>query len=383
MKIGITTFGGDGGKSGISQYIINLLREFAVIAAGDEIEVLVYEDEETIFVPKVAPFTTLRFPGSLRSTLKNIAWHQTALPKLCRQRGYDVLFLPAGNRRLPYSAPCPTVGTVHDFSSLHVVGKYDAAHLLYIKRVLPGLVRRLTQVIAVSECSKRDIVQYARVPQEKVQVILEAADNEMYYPRTDREQLAQAQAKYGIKAPYLLYVARIEHPGKNHVRLIRAFSRLKAEGRVPGVQLVLAGSDWSGAEAVHQEAERSPAVRDIRFTGFVAGGDLPLLYSGAEIFVFPSLYEGFGLPILEAMRCGVPVACADASSLSEVAGDAAVMFDPADECAIAAALETLLTDPQCRARWAERGLRHSQKFTWSETARLTLDLLHATGRRRA
>ena len=380
MKIGITTFGGDGGKSGISQYIINLLREFATIAPEDEIEVLVYEDEEAIFVPKDAPFSTIRFPGSLRSTLKNIAWHQTALPKVCRQRRYDVLFLPAGNRRLPYSVPCPSVGTVHDFSSLHVAGKYDAAHLLYIKRVLPGLVRCLTQVIAVSESGKQDIVNFAQVPEKRVQVIPEAADEKVYYPRTDAVAIAQVQERYEIAAPYILYVARIEHPGKNHVRLIRAFSRLKADGLLQGVQLVLAGSDWSGAEAVHAEAARSPFAPDIRFTGFVRNADLPLLYSGAEAFVFPSLYEGFGLPILEAMQCGVPVACSNTSSLPEVAGDAAVMFDPSDECAIAAAIEDLCTDPIRRKIFADRGLVRSRQFTWNETARQTLDVLHAAGR---
>jgi glycosyltransferase involved in cell wall biosynthesis len=379
LKIGITTFGGDGGKSGISQYIINLLREFATMATEDEIEVLVYEDEEAIFIPEGAPFSTIRFPGSLRSTLKNIAWHQTALPKVCRKRRYDVLFLPAGNRRLPYSVPCPTVGTVHDFSSLHVADKYDAAHLLYIKRVLPGLVRCLNHVIAVSESGKQDIVHFAQVPENRVEVIPEAADSAVYYPRTDAVALAQVQSRYGISAPYLLYVARIEHPGKNHVRLIRAFSRLKAEGLLPGVQLVLAGSDWSGAEAVHAEAARSPFAADIRFTGFVRSSDLPLLYSGAETFVFPSLYEGFGLPLLEAMQCGVPVACSNTSSLPEVAGDAAVMFDPSDECAIAAALESLCTDPERRKLYVERGLARSGQFTWTETARRTLKALQTAG----
>jgi glycosyltransferase involved in cell wall biosynthesis len=272
------------------------------------------------------------------------------------------------------------VGTVHDFSSLHVAGKYDAAHLIYIKRVLPGLVRRLTEVIAVSESGKHDIVTYARVPANRVQVIPEAADSAVYYPRTDKQELARAQARYGITMPYLLYVSRIEHPGKNHVRLIRAFSRLKGAGQLAGVQLVLAGSDWSGAEAVHQEAASSPFAGDIRFTGFVENRDLPLLYSGAETFVFPSLYEGFGLPILEAMRCGVPVACANISSLPEVAGDAAVMFDPSDECAMASALESLLTDPTRRLDYKERGLRQSGQFTWSIAAQRTLDLLHATGR---
>jgi len=155
MKIGITTFGGDGGKSGISQYIINILREFAALAdsakvattAGEDkpdFEVIVYEDEKELFVPDPNSMSTICFGDSLRSPVTNIKWHQFSLPKLCRKQKYDVLFLPAGNRRLPMSLPCPSVGTVHDFSSIHVEGKYDPARMFYIKRVLPFLIRRQT-----------------------------------------------------------------------------------------------------------------------------------------------------------------------------------------------------------------------------------------------
>ena len=270
-----------------------------------DFEVIVFEDEKGLFVPDPKSMSTVCFGDSLRSPVANILWHQISLPRLCRRQKYDVLFLPAGNRRLPVSLPCPSVGTVHDFSSIHVEGKYDPARMFYIKQVLPFLARRLSRVLTVSESSKKDIVKYARVPEKDVTVTPLAADNRVYFPRDGEDCIKRMGPKYHIQKPYILYISRIEHPGKNHAGLIRAFSILKKTGDIPH-QLVLAGSDWDRAEEVHRIAEKSAYKDDIIFTGFAPTADLPDLYCGAELFVFPSLYEGFGLPVLEAMTCGVP-----------------------------------------------------------------------------
>lgn len=374
MRIGITTFGGDGGKSGISQYIINILREFAALPDRPEFEVIVYEDEKNLFVPDPESMSTLCFGDRLRSPISNIAWHQISLPGLCRKQGYDVLFLPAGNRRLTLSLPCPSVGTVHDFSSIHVEGKYDPARMFYIKRVLPFLVRRLTRVLTVSESSKRDIVQYARVPEECVTVTPLAADNQIYYPRDREECLERVVAKYNIRPPYILYISRIEHPGKNHAGLIRAFSILKEKENLPH-QLVLAGSDWDRAEEVHRVADESSQTDDILFTGFAPTEDLPDLYCGADLFVFPSLYEGFGLPVLEAMTCGIPVACSNVSSIPEVIGDAGMLFDPYDEGSMADAMKRLLTEHGLDSHCRERGLKRARQYSWAAAAAITLKAL--------
>jgi len=374
MKIGITTFGGDGGKSGISQYIINILKEFAALEDRPDFEVIVYEDEKELFVSDPNSMSTICFGDSLRSPVTNITWHQISLPKLCRKHKYDVLFLPAGNRRLPISLPCPSVGTVHDFSSIHVEGKYDPARMFYIKRVLPFLARKLTRVLTVSESSKRDIVEYARVPEEYVTVSPLAADNQVYFPRDGADCVKRIGPKYNIRKPYILYISRIEHPGKNHAGLIRAFSILKEIGDISH-QLVLAGSDWDRAEEVHRVAEESAYTDDIVFTGFAPTDDLPDLYCGAELFVFPSLYEGFGLPVLEAMSCGIAVACSDISSIPEVIGDTGILFDPYDDESIADAMRRLLTNPQKMDDCKKRGLERAGKYTWSATAALTLKVL--------
>lgn len=375
MKIGISTFGGDGGKSGISRYILGHLQQYALDTHGHEIDVLVYGSERGIFLPPGSEkLHAVEFPDSLRPPVKNILWHQLSLPGLCRDKGYKVMFLTAANRRTPISLPCASVGTVHDFSSLHVEGKYDPSRMIYIKHVLPFLVRRLTHVLTVSESSRRDIVEYAGVAPERVTVTPLAADHSVFFPGDTAAARALVKEKYKIDSPYILYTSRLEHPGKNHVRLIEAFDRLKTAHDLPH-KLVLAGSEWSGSEAVHAVAEKARHGKDIIFPGFVAAGDLAALYRGAEAFVFPSLYEGFGLPILEAMACGVPTACSNVSSMPEVAGTAIPTFDPRQVEVIEAVLTKLLTDEAHRAQVRERGIARAQEFNWKRTAAAALAVL--------
>jgi len=377
MKLGICTFGGDGGKSGISRYIVSLLQQFESLASDMTIDVMVYKSELDVFLPagskKLRP---IEFPDSLKPPVRNIFWHQASLPGLCRREGYDVMFLPAANRRSALRLPCPMVGTVHDFSSIHVAGKYDPSRMFYIRQVLPFLIRRLDHVLTVSESSRRDIISYARVPAERVTVTPLAADHGVYFPGDVEAARRAVGEKYKIRAPYVLYTSRLEHPGKNHVRLIQAFDQLKTRENLPH-QLVLAGSDWSGSEEVHKAASAARHSADICFPGFVAGGDLPALYRGAEAFIFPSLFEGFGLPILEAMACGTATACSNLSSMPEVAGDAAPTFDPYDVDAIASVLGKLLTDDAWRAKCRQGGIERALQFNWKRTAEATLSALRS------
>lgn len=373
MKIGITTFGGDGGKSGISRYIINLLREFSRIDSEFDFEVLVYDDEREIFLKDLDNISVLTFSRRIANPVFNIAWHQLQLGRICRKRQYDLVFLPAGNRRLPLQLPCPAVGTVHDLSSLHVKDKYSKFRQLYIFWVLPRLIRRLKLVLTVSESSRRDIVEYVGIQPDHVIVTHLAVDNHKYFPRDRDASFEYLKSRYDIRQPFLLYISRIEHPGKNHCRLISAFGILKEKYDIPH-QLVLAGSDWSQAEAVHQAARQSPYADDICFTGFVDEDDLPHFYSAADLFVFPSLFEGFGLPILEAMSCGIPVACSNISSLPEVAGDAARLFDPQSAESISGEISTILLDREMGPSLIQKGKQRSLDFSWEKTARETLSV---------
>lgn len=374
MNVGVTTFGGDGGRSGIGRYITQLLRALATLDNGAQWQVAAHADEASVFMPDAPHWKLSALSGRWRSPVANVAWHQLSLPSWCRAGKQDVLFLPAGNRRLPWRCPCPSVGVVHDFSALHVAAKYDPARMFYIKTVLPALIRRLTHVITISESSRQDLLDYARVPDDRITVTPLGADHGFFNPG-DRGRAASAVLEQtGVTAPYLLYVSRLEHPGKNHVRLIRAFDEAKSRNDLPH-RLVLAGSDWSGSDQVRAAAGAARHRDSITFLGFVPGALLPDLYRAADAVVFPSLFEGFGLPVLEAMCCATPVACSNVSSLPEVAGDAALLFNPMDEGDIARAIGRITTEPALRAELVARGLGRAALHTWENTARLTWKVL--------
>ncbi|MCA9174826.1 MAG: glycosyltransferase family 4 protein [Planctomycetales bacterium] len=372
LNVGITSFGADGGKSGISQYVIQLLRQFSASNSA-EFQLYVYDTETSLF-PATGQVSAIPLPARLRHPVANLAWHQLALPRWCQRQRHDVLFLPAGNRRLTWKAPCPTVGTVHDLSALHVRGKYDWARSGYIRHVLPRLIRRLTRVLTISQSSKQDIVEYAKVPADRVTVAPLAVDHAEFFPRDTDECRDAVEQWLGVKGPFLLYISRLEHPGKNHVRLIEAFNELKRKHGLPH-RLLLPGSDWCRADRIHRAAALSPWSHDIVLPGFVPSELLPLLYNAADVHVFPSLYEGFGLPLLEAMATGVPTACSNTSSLPEVAGDAAELFDPLEVDDIVAAIERLIFDGPRRQQLIVRGLSRAKTFSWERTARQTLSVL--------
>ena len=375
MKIGITTFGCDL-KSGMSRYVSNLITQFDSIATGDNVfEVLAHDTACTEYMADVKSnyVNSASVAEWLSNPLLNVFWHQTCLPALCRRRNYDVLFLPAASRRAPLWAPCPTIGTVHDLAPFHSSDRYDSSRNFYQTRVLPQMLRGLTHIIAISESTKLDIQEFMGIPEERITVIYHAADTATFYPR-DRETAQVVAQRYGIRAPYIIYTSRIESPSKNHLRLIRAFEKLKNQECIPH-QLVLAGADWHGAQEVHKMAAKSPFKNDILITGFVDGNDLPEMYSGADMLVFPSLFEGFGLPILEAMACGVPVACSNVSSLPEIAGDAAVFFNPLDIDSIANGMYSIISSEKTSILLSRKGIDRAGEFSWEKTGRQTLETI--------
>ena len=354
MKIGITSYGCDPGRSGISRYLSCLLRYLPEVADPEiHFELLATPEDAEIFLGTDydGPIEVFSPEGVPQKTMPNNFWHWYGLPRIVKQREYDLLFLPAANRRVIRNSVCPTVGTVHDFSWLHMESKYGMMRTYYLTKVLPRLIERLTLVITVSEASKRDIIRNTAVPKDNVIVTpLAAADSFREAEKVDDATLQRVKNRYGITAPYIYYLSRLEHPGKNHVRLVNAFERLVAAGFEH--QLVLAGGDFLGSEKIHAAVEMSPVRDRIILTGLVPEEDVPLLLKGCEIMAFPSLYEGFGLPVLEAMTIGVPVACSRIPSLVEIAGEVigerldlgvgtgagAAYFNPYDEGAIAEVL---------------------------------------------
>jgi glycosyltransferase involved in cell wall biosynthesis len=247
--------------------------------------------------------------------------------------------------------------------------------MIYVMRLLPRLMRRLDRVLAISQSTRRDLENFAGVTPERISVVYNGVCGDRFHPRDKNTCQEDLAARLGIPSPFVLYISRLEHPGKNHVRLIEAFASLKRRSELPH-KLVLAGSRWSGAEAIDAAVEQAGLQGQIHFTGFVDDADLPFLYCAADLFVFPSLYEGFGIPLVEAMLSGTPVCASDRASIPEVVGDAALLFDPEQPQQMAVSMERLLTDRALRDELVARGLRQGRLFDWDESATGVLRLCH-------
>jgi glycosyltransferase involved in cell wall biosynthesis len=304
-----------------------------------------------------------------RPPVANIVWHQTALPRLASKLSLDAIHVPS-YRRLLFSAPCAKIATIHDLAPFHVRGKYDIARMIYGRYVVKRLAQRQDAIITVSQTTGRDVTRFFGIPENRIDVVHNGLNHARFRPHAVPDDEAVLK-HFKLEAPYFLYVARLEHPGKNHVRLIEAFNTFKSVTRSNHL-LVLGGADWHGAEAIHKAAEQSPFASDIRRVGYISDAQLPALYRRATAMVYPSLFEGFGMPPVEAMACNCPVICSDRGSLAEIAGPAACIVEPENVSQIADALRRVASEPRFADDLRATGLKHAARFNWSRAAAATL-----------
>jgi len=269
-----------------------------------------------------------------------------------------------------------TLLTVHDLSFLHYPEAFVPALRQYLERVVPRSIARADLVLADSASTRSDIVSLLGVSPSQVQVLYSGV-SPRFRPQAEPGERERLRTCYGLgERPYVLSVGTLQ-PRKNYVRLVRAFASLKPKVLAPGTQLLIAGGQgWLYQEILAEAEKHGERVRSL---GFVDDADLPALYRHAALFAFPSLYEGFGLPVLEAMACGIPVVCSNASSLPEVAGDAALLVDPLDTDGLAAAIARALADGNLRQGMIARGLAQAAHFTWEQAARQLLGVLDTLG----
>ena len=281
----------------------------------------------------------------------------------------DTLFIPS--HVVPPVHPRATVVTIHDLGYLHEPEAHTDWSRRYLDWSTRWSVRAAHRIIAISNTTKRDLVERYHVPPDRISVVYHGID-ERFKPATDDER---AHVRHGIGLGvddrFILFVGTLQ-PRKNLVRLIEAFETIA--DREPNLKLVLAGRRGWKIDEIDQAIKSSRHRARIILPGHVPDGDLPALYSAAAVVALVSLYEGFGLPALEAMTCGAPVLVSERGSLPEVTGDAAIMIDPLDTRAIAAGLRSHL-DPNERNRWSERGRRRAARFTWQQSGRDTLEIL--------
>ena len=292
-------------------------------------------------------------------------WTHLRLSWEMARRPPDLLFVPA--HVLPPIRPRHTLVTVHDLGYLHYPQAHRPLDRLYLDLSTRWNARIASRVLADSQVTKADLIRAYGTPAGKITVVYPGRDENLRRVENPAE-IAAVRAKYGIGGNYILYVGTL-HPRKNLKRLIKAFGLLNSEFGTRDVQVVIAGQKGWLYDDIFALGRTLGLADRVIFTGYIAGADLPALLSGARLFAFPSLYEGFGFPVLEAMSCGVPVVCTDTSSLPEVAGDAALMIDPLDTAALAEAMARLLTDEPLRAELIGRGYARAGRFTWQRAAR--------------
>ena len=364
MRIAIDAHSVGARLGGNETYAINLIEALAEI---DQ------ENQYTLYVTKAEARDRFaeRWPNFIvRHTLPHtpLVRIPLTLSRELRRRPVDVLHV---QYTAPPFAPCPVVTTIHDLAFEHLPETFNRRSWMQLRLTVRSTARRAAQIITVSEYSRQDIIKTYGIRPEVISVTPEAAAPA--FKRVSSEiELQRVRETYGIERDYILSLCSIQ-PRKNLVRLIEAYSLLRQShpgGKLP--QLVLAGKrGWLDNETM-RAAQSGEASSDICFTGYVAEEHLSALYSGATCFVYPSYFEGFGLPILEAMKCGTPVVAGDRTSIPEVAGEAALLFDPFDVYALVEVLKRILSDADCRVELSARGLQRANEFSWQTTARLTL-----------
>ena len=345
---------------GIGTYIRNLLRQLARIDRDTEF-VLLCRPEDRATLASVGE----NFRPVVQTAGNYSIAEQLKVPLALKREGVSLFHAP--HYVLPALVRCPSVVTIHDCIHL-MFPQYlpNRAALAYAQTSIGLAARRATRVMTVSESSKRDILRFVDTQPEKIDVIPNAYD-ERFAIEPDEADVVRVRERFQLHDPFVLYAGNVK-PHKNVERLIQAFHVVRQRG-LDQLRLVIIGDDVSRYAALRRAVHRNQLHKYVRFLGYLPEETLAVMYRLASVFVFPSLYEGFGLPPLEAMASGTPVVTSNVSSLPEVAGDAAILVDPYDPAAIADGIYTVLTDDCVRGALRQKGLARARQFSWEASVR--------------
>ncbi len=369
MRIGIDFTSATRERAGIGRYARELIR---ALSRADR------ENEYILFVPRDADAELLHYDWSPNFSIRRAPlterwlarlWHRARVPLFIETfiGTVDVFYSP--DFLLPPTRARRALVTVHDLSYVRVPECFPAPLLHYLNRAVPRALARADLMLADAASTQRDLMDVYRVPAEKIRVLYSAADARFRAPISESDR-ARARKNLQLDAPYVLAVGTLQ-PRKNYVRLMRAFAQLLTnyELRITNLNLLIVGGKGWLYNEIFETVEQFNLRDRVRITDFVSDADLPALYAMAEAFVYPSLYEGFGIPILEAMSAGTPVISSNTSSMPEAGGDAALYVDPRDWDALADALARVLKDAALRAKLRALGLEQAKKFSWDKAAR--------------
>lgn len=368
MKVGLFSAVLNEGFTGVPNYTYNLIKESANLIGNSNYCLINYRETEYF---KGVQQITINNPLNVIEKslpLSSYLWYSLAIRKL------NLMSLDLDIIHNPYQVPIlgnlrhqKYIITVHDIMQLLYPQYVRKSVFIMQKAFLPQSLSKADMIITDSHNTKKDLINYLQVSPEKIAVIPLAAD-ERYQPIDDRK-VESFKVKYGINYPFILHVGSIK-PLKNIATLIDAFCKLKKLH--PDFKLVIAGKTRHGENAIHQQIEMLNLQKDVIFTGYIPQEDIPALYNAADLFVSPSIYEGFGLPPLEAMACGTPVITSNTSSLPEVVGEAGIMVAPYDIDGLTQAMHNILTNETLKQELSTKGLERARKFSWKRCAEETI-----------
>jgi glycosyltransferase involved in cell wall biosynthesis len=355
---------------GIGTYIRNLLRHLARVDHTSEFVLLCGEADLGVAAQLGPNFRAVLEPSPNYSIRE-----QVHVPWVLRREKPDVYHAP--HYVLPAGVRCPSVVTIHD--CIHLMFPQYLPNRLayaYARAQMWSAARRSDCILTVSEASKRDILHLFNVPPEKIVVVYNAIDSHFSVTPSE-EAVARVRERYQLDHQFVLYVGNIK-PLKNLVRLIEAFDELRRND-LEDLKLLIIGDQISKTPALRRAVHRHKLHKHVRFLGYLSDDQLAILYRLASVFVFPSLYEGFGLPPLEAMASGTPVVTSNVSSLPEVVGDAAVLVDPYDVDALVDGLRRVLTNPTLAAEMRRKGIERAREFSWERSVAKTWAVYQTIG----
>ncbi|WP_294427689.1 glycosyltransferase family 1 protein [uncultured Treponema sp.] len=371
MKIGIDTFGCEHGKSGVGSYLSSISQKFQ---NSDEINFELFGaeiDRYTYGRDSNLAFERVLLPDDERAEK---AWHIFACGFFAKKQKYNAILFPAASYAMPLFFTTPSVAVVNDIVS-ELFNTKSFAETCRIKSSL----KRVNKIIAPSQFVKKDLRRLG-IDQNKICVVHSGINHSLFYPRELITSESEMIKPFAIRRPYFLYASTMSSPLKRHVELIKAFEIFKKKTGLPH-RLVLAGNEGACSESIKKTALESQFSSDIFLTGYFPHDSFPALYAGSEGCLFPSEIEGVGLPVLEAMATGVPVACSKAGSLQEIAGEKAILFDSTNLEEIASAIEKISTDTKLRKKMIKEGIDWSKKFSWEATALETLEVLKSVAKK--
>lgn len=370
MRIGINALYLLPGRVGGSEiYVRNLVRALPLVSPGDRFVIFVNRESAGVFESISPDVEVVNCALSAASRPARILWEQFVLPFQVRKHAIDIL-LSAG-MTAPFICPVPSFVMIYDLQHVNLPQNFGRIQLLFLKTIIYMSARMARGVLTLSEKSRSDIVRHYSIAPERVFVTHLASDSGSFHAQS-AEDISAVRKKYKLPERFILYIAS-SLPHKNYSRLLEAFKLVTAKDA--GIKLVLIGSRDYGQDAVVERIGEMGLRDDVVFSGWLPFEDIPLIYAASELFVFPSLHEGFGIPVLEAMATGVPVVCSNIEPLTEVVAGAACLVDPLSPGDMAQGMLKVLTDAALRERLVRDGLKRAESFSWKKTAMDTLSLI--------